>query len=168
MAKHIHASNMALYAKDADNSLTPYEFWECNEGGDWAPLVDHPKWRPEIAYRRKREILGFVEGKPVRRGDALYHDGWDIWVKVRSTGCEGQLIVSTGPGETDVGLDVLDAFAWSSPVVKDVYLWAIQFTVGTWTVLQDFYQNEEQVIWSLEGKQYFGLRRLNWSRMELL
>jgi len=52
--KHIHADGMIEYAEDAMKSELPWTNWEsCSSSGVWMPLIDHPRWKKEIRYRRK-------------------------------------------------------------------------------------------------------------------
>lgn len=62
MAKHVHAEKMAMFAKDAKISETPWEFWEVSESkvekdGDWVDVWEDlnaiPDWNPNVGYRRK-------------------------------------------------------------------------------------------------------------------
>jgi hypothetical protein len=51
--KHRHAEAMALYAKDAMHSETPWIYWEYREFRHAYPLHAHPEWNPCLDYRRK-------------------------------------------------------------------------------------------------------------------
>ena len=51
---HKHAELMALYAKDATLSETPWKFWEFKKehiDTDWMPLRSHPAWDNNCNYR---------------------------------------------------------------------------------------------------------------------
>lgn len=60
MAKHVHADLMLLYARDAEISDTPWQFWEYSVDGEtWHPLIGGgPSWEKHMFYRRSgdREI----------------------------------------------------------------------------------------------------------------
>lgn len=60
---HPHAEKMALYAKDASETDTPWERWEYYDSGSWISLKQNPGWNSYIEYRRK-----FLPG-----------DGWIQW-----------------------------------------------------------------------------------------
>ncbi len=55
MTRHIHADLMAEYAKDAQISNTPWEYWENMRSidKDWVSLADHPYWDEATKYRKK-------------------------------------------------------------------------------------------------------------------
>jgi hypothetical protein len=54
MGKHIHADLMAEYAKDAAESMTPWDKWEVLDIAEagWRPLLTHPTWHSLNQYRR--------------------------------------------------------------------------------------------------------------------
>ncbi len=56
MTAHIHAKQMAEYAKDALKTDKPWKLWEyCHKGSDvWHCLCDHPEWHEYACYRRKK------------------------------------------------------------------------------------------------------------------
>lgn len=52
--KHKHAELMAEYAKDAMETETPWERWECRyDTMPWSKLGHQPIWDPLFSYRRK-------------------------------------------------------------------------------------------------------------------
>ena len=59
MAKHIHAENMALYARDAQETDKPWERWEVygKITGRWIPLSECFSFLPENQYRRKPKMV---------------------------------------------------------------------------------------------------------------
>ena len=55
---HIHAANMAEYAKDAAETDKPWERWEfCHMRGEYLSLHGHPEWVEDNEYRRKPKVI---------------------------------------------------------------------------------------------------------------
>lgn len=59
MTGHIHAAMMLQYAKDAAETDTPWERWQCaivtyhSDYRQWLQCVCHPEWQLHMAYRRR-------------------------------------------------------------------------------------------------------------------
>lgn len=58
--KHPHAELMALYARDALETDTPYLYWQVQKKGKgkWYNLTQHPTWSVDDLYRTKRIVWG--------------------------------------------------------------------------------------------------------------
>lgn len=58
MAGHKHAALMAEYAKDAAETETPWDRWECLGAFDrWERMFHSPGWHTNEQYRRKPPTL---------------------------------------------------------------------------------------------------------------
>ena len=80
MKPHKHAALIAEYAKDAMETETPWERWECRSIFEsWVFLIDHPEWREDAEYRRKP--------RTIRIGD------YDVPEPCRKLPCDGNTIV---------------------------------------------------------------------------
>lgn len=70
MKPHPHAALMAEYAKDAAETETPWERWECRHGcGPWQIIAHDPLWCKQYEYRRKPRTIRIGEfdvPEPVR------------------------------------------------------------------------------------------------------
>jgi hypothetical protein len=68
MGKHIHADLMMEYAKDAAESMTPWDKWECKTPRypEWGDCTTHPLWHQLNKYRRIGDVSKVsVNGKIV-------------------------------------------------------------------------------------------------------
>ena len=55
---HIHAAAMAEYAKDALETVKPWERWEFScQKQEYKTLWDHPTWHEKNKYRRKPKVI---------------------------------------------------------------------------------------------------------------
>ena len=55
---HVHAAAMAEYAKDALETVKPWERWEfCHMRGEYQSLHGHPEWVGDNEYRRKPKTI---------------------------------------------------------------------------------------------------------------
>ena len=55
---HIHAAAMAEYAKDALETVKPWERWEFScQKQEYKTLWDHPTWHEKNKYRRKHKTI---------------------------------------------------------------------------------------------------------------
>ena len=55
---HIHAAAMAEYAKDALETVKPWERWEFScQKQEYKTLWDHPTWHEKNKYRRKSKVI---------------------------------------------------------------------------------------------------------------
>lgn len=81
--KHPHAELMALYAKDALETDTPYLYWQVQKKGKgkWYRLTQHPTWSVNDNYRTERivwngytfiEPLTVEEAQSLERGTVCY------------------------------------------------------------------------------------------------
>jgi len=81
MTAHKHATNMALYAKDALTTDKPWEYWEfSHDSVTWEPLFNNPGWIKDTTYRRKPQTIKIGEHEfpmPMREAPAL---GAMYWV----------------------------------------------------------------------------------------
>ena len=77
---HVHAAAMAEYAKDALETVKPWERWEFSKTGrDYESLYRHPSWTPDTKYRRKPKVI-LINGHevpephrtPLEIGDAYW------------------------------------------------------------------------------------------------
>lgn len=61
--KHKHADMMLAYAKDAQESYTPWNNWEYQGANDkkWKRCITHPEWKPWRNYRRKVKTIRIGE-----------------------------------------------------------------------------------------------------------
>lgn len=80
---HPHAALMAEYAKDAAETVTPWERWEFRRGNEeWLRPIKHPEWLGAFQYRRKPEppktitVNGFEVPAPLttapKEGDLVW------------------------------------------------------------------------------------------------
>jgi hypothetical protein len=96
MGKHIHADLMLEYAKDAAESMTPWDKWECKTPSypEWEDCITHPLWHQLNKYRRIEDVckvsvngetMEFVKPTPI----------WDTEVYIVSgTGSINKVYVS--------------------------------------------------------------------------
>ncbi len=55
---HVHAAAMAEYAKDALETVKPWERWEFSgQNLKYETLLNHPNWRECNKYRRKPQVI---------------------------------------------------------------------------------------------------------------
>ena len=55
---HVHAAAMAEYAKDALETVKPWERWEFScQKQEYKTLWDHPTWHEKNKYRRKHKTI---------------------------------------------------------------------------------------------------------------
>jgi len=100
--KHPHAELMAMYAKDAMHSKTPWIYWESDEHRDYYTLNNHPNWDTRFNLRRRAsapewDAEKFVAGRELTfveaaeyvsytgktNGLQMYIDGVG-WVSIRT------------------------------------------------------------------------------------
>ena len=78
---HIHAAAMAEYAKDAAETVKPWERWEfCHMRGEYQSLHGHPEWVEDNEYRRKPKTIlinGHEVPEPCR---TPLQDGTNYWI----------------------------------------------------------------------------------------
>jgi hypothetical protein len=65
---------MAEYAKDALETETPWERWECKHREGWIKLDTHPAWYADREYRRKPKTVSVngIELPAPYRGEMEY------------------------------------------------------------------------------------------------
>lgn len=79
--KHIHSDLMLLFARDACESATPWDYWEeySKETKQWRQLTGVPEWNVECYYRRngdniERSINYPIPVKiPLNDGEEFYY-----------------------------------------------------------------------------------------------
>jgi hypothetical protein len=80
MTAHKHATNMALYAKDALTTDKPWQLWEfSHDSEEWKPLFNNPGWIKDTTYRRKPQTIEIGEHEfpmPMREAPALGSEYW--------------------------------------------------------------------------------------------
>ena len=81
--KHPHAELMALYAKDALDTDTPYLYWQVQKKGEgkWYNLTQHPTWSVNDLYRSNKVVydtysfvrpMTFKETHKLKEGDTYF------------------------------------------------------------------------------------------------
>ena len=77
---HIHAAAMAEYAKDALETVKPWERWEFScQKQEYKTLWDHPTWHEKNKYRRKPKTI-LINGHEVPEPHRTpLKDGEEYW-----------------------------------------------------------------------------------------
>ena len=87
---HIHAAAMAEYAKDALETVKPWERWEFScQKKEYKTLWDHPTWHEKNKYRRKPKTIlinGHEVPEPCREP---LRSGQKFWTVNPFTGPQG-------------------------------------------------------------------------------
>lgn len=79
MKKHKHAELMALYARDAAETDTPWERWEYKShvSHEWEPCRNSPAWAAAYEYRRKTDDLSEAVAIATAIRDRFYPSSTD-------------------------------------------------------------------------------------------
>ena len=79
MKKHKHAELMALYARDAAETETPWEMWECRYKAEWEPCDCEIGFFTTCDYRRKPDDLSEAVNLATAIHDRCYPGavGWN-------------------------------------------------------------------------------------------
>ena len=77
MKKHKHAELMALYARDAAETETPWEMWECRYKAEWEPCDCEIGFFTTCDYRRKPDDLSEAVTLATAIHDRCYPEATD-------------------------------------------------------------------------------------------